>query len=182
VRGEEPRAEPIRVILALGSNLGERRDHLTRGLGRLARELTIRAVSRVVESEPWGPVEQNDFLNLVVRAETGLPPLSLLELLQEVERAEGRMPSVPMGPRTLDVDLVFYGREIIVRPELQVPHPHWRQRPFVAEILADVVDDMRDPHSGRLIRELVPATIQSSTLRVVEPLGWLSADTLEASR
>lgn len=175
-------AEPVAVILALGSNLGDRRAHLLRGLAALARDLMIRATSRVVESDPWGPVEQGDFLNLVVRAETTLPPLHLLELLQRVERAEGRKPSVPMGPRTLDVDLVFYGREIILRPELQVPHPHWRKRPFVAELLVDVVGDMVDPHSGRPIREMVPPVIQSPTLRVVEPLGWPTTEPLEASR
>lgn len=169
-RASSTDAARVPVILALGSNVGDRRAHLSRGLELLGRHLQVRSVSRVVESEPWGPVRQRKFLNLVLRAETTRSPEELLDLLQRIERKAGRRREVHMGPRTLDVDIIFYGQERIRAARLQVPHPHWRDRPFVADLLIDVVGDMVDPVSGRSLRELVPRGPLSPELRVVEDL------------
>ncbi len=167
---------PVPVLLALGSNLGDRRRHLESGLDFLSRELCVRAISRVVESAPWGPVEQPHFLNLVLRAETRLAPLSLLNILQAAEAAAGRVRTVPQGPRTLDVDLIFYGSRTMESPRLVIPHPAWRERPFVHDLVAEVAGAMVEPSSGRLLRDVTRPHGLSNSLREVEPLetsGWI---------
>lgn len=166
-RGDRP---AVPVLLALGSNLGDRRRHLESGLDFLSRRLRIRAVSRVVESAPWGPIEQPHFLNLVLRAETRLAPLSLLDVLQAAEEDAGRVRAVPQGPRTLDVDLVFYGSHTMVSPRLVIPHPAWSERPFVRDLVAEVAQDMVEPSSGRLLRNVAGPTGLSDSLREMEPL------------
>lgn len=142
-------SSPVQVILSLGSNVGDRRGHLERGVRFLAERLHLTGISRVVDSEPWGPVAQPRFLNLVLRGETGLEPMGLLDVLQAAERDAGRTRVVHMGPRTLDVDLILYGSKRIRRPALTVPHPHWRERPFVAALAQDVAGDLTDPETGR---------------------------------
>ena len=179
-RGHTP---PVPVLLALGSNLGDRRRHLELGLDFLSRRLRVRAISRVVESAPWGPVEQPHFLNLVLRAETRLAPLSLLNILQAAEAAAGRVRAVPQGPRTLDVDLIFYGSRTVESPRLVIPHPAWRERPFVHDLVAEVAGDMVEPSSGRLLRNVTGSHGLSDSLREVEPLEssrWLEPMDSEA--
>jgi 2-amino-4-hydroxy-6-hydroxymethyldihydropteridine diphosphokinase len=146
------RATPF--ILALGSNVGDRVAHLRGGLDFLRRHVTIEAISRVVESAPWGPVPQRDFLNLVARGSTGLTALDLLRIAQEAEAEEGRVREVKWGPRTLDVDLVFFGDLHVQSPRLQIPHPGWAERPFVYRLVPDVAGSMIDPGSGRALAEL----------------------------
>lgn len=166
--GAPPSAgDAVPVILAMGSNVGDRRAHLCRGLSLLRGQLEVQAVSRWVESVPWGPIPQRDFLNLVLRAETRRSPTALLDLLQSIERKAGRTRVIPMGPRTLDIDIVFYGTRRIERPRLKVPHPHWRERPFVAELLSDVAGRMVDPESGRPLADVAPSGPLSTGLRVV---------------
>lgn len=162
---------PVPVILALGSNVGDRRAHLERGIDFLGRRVQIVRVSRVVESRPWGPIAQGDFLNLVLRAESPLGPFGLLELLQQAEADAGRDRVIPQGPRTLDVDLVFFGELRLDEPGLVVPHPHWRERPFVADLVGEVAGTMTDPASGRPLREVVPPGSLSEGLREVPPLA-----------
>jgi 2-amino-4-hydroxy-6-hydroxymethyldihydropteridine diphosphokinase len=155
-------------ILALGSNLGDRRARLEQGIHFLSERLRLCAVSRLVESPPWGPVaRQGDFFNVLVRGSTALGPLELLEVLQQAEAAAGRRRFEPQGPRTLDVDLVFYGTLRIEHPRLVVPHPRWRERPFVADLLPDVAGSMIDPATGRPLSETVSPGGLSPGLREV---------------
>lgn len=165
-----PGASIVPVILALGSNIGDRRAHLLRGIEFLAERIELQAVSRVVDSEPWGPVAQPRFLNLVLRGGTSLRPLDLLRVLHSAERDAGRIRIEPMGPRTLDVDLIFYGDERILRQELVVPHPRWRERPFVAGLVADVGEGMSDPVTGRPLVELAPPEGFTAGMIEVDPI------------
>lgn len=159
------------VILALGSNLGDRRAHLRRGLRSLEPQVVLEATSRLVESAPWGPVaEQPDFLNVVVRARTRLEPGELLELIRRVEAAEGRTRARPQGPRTLDIDIVFFGDFRVHAPTLRIPHPRWRDRSFVARLVPDVAGEMIDPESGRPLADLATAAPLPSDLTEVMPL------------
>lgn len=172
--GEGERRGPP-FILALGSNLGDRRAHLVRGLEFLARHLAIDAVSRVVDSPAWGPVHrQPDFLNLVVRGSTDRDALGLLGVAQETEAAAGRIRVVRQGPRTLDVDLIFFGALRIRSARLRLPHPHWAERPFVSRLIPEVAGDMVDPDSGRLLRELSWDDPLPGGMRVVAPLSAFS--------
>jgi len=167
----------IPCILALGSNLGDRRAHLEAGLRGLAERIRITGVSRLAESDPWGPVQQGPFLNLLVRGETEGSPQEVLALALEVEREAGRLRTgVRYGPRTLDIDLLFHGSSLVHEPDLEVPHPRWRERPFVWGLLSDVGEGMWDPMSGVALSEsFPPGTPLPTSLREVPPLPFMAA-------
>ncbi|HEY3265461.1 MAG TPA: 2-amino-4-hydroxy-6-hydroxymethyldihydropteridine diphosphokinase [Armatimonadota bacterium] len=132
------------VYLGLGSNLGDRASHLeeaVRALGELGR--VVRR-SNIMETEPWGLLDQPRFLNMVVALETALPPLKLLEGTQEIERRVGRTPTVRWGPRVIDIDILTYGDEVIRVTGLTVPHPRIGERDFVLIPLRQIAPDVAD--------------------------------------
>jgi 2-amino-4-hydroxy-6-hydroxymethyldihydropteridine diphosphokinase len=121
------------VVLALGSNLGDRRDILQGGVDAIAAlsEVCLIAVSPVYETVPVGGPPQPDYLNAVVLAETALPSRELLGLLHEIEAAFDRVRVVRWGPRTLDIDVITVSGERSDDPELTLPHPRAHERAFV---------------------------------------------------
>jgi 2-amino-4-hydroxy-6-hydroxymethyldihydropteridine diphosphokinase len=133
------------VYLGLGSNLGDRADHLARGVEALA-SYDIRPVARsaVYETEPWGPVPQGRYLNQVVRADTALPPRSVLAAALAIERSLGRdrRHETRFGPRTLDIDILAYDDLTIREPDLEIPHPRLLERAFMLVPLADIAPDL----------------------------------------
>ena len=141
-----------RAYVALGSNLGDRERTLRDAVDALAAEdgVEVVAVSRLVETEPVGFVDQPRFLNGVAALETDRPAGALLELLLDVERRFGRVrEGVPaQGPRTLDLDLLLYGDAAIDEPGLQVPHPRMHERAFVLEPLAELDPRLEIPGLG----------------------------------
>jgi 2-amino-4-hydroxy-6-hydroxymethyldihydropteridine diphosphokinase len=145
----------IRVAIALGSNLGDRYTYLTHGVEALRATLAGVRVSSFIETEPVGVIGQPPFLNGVIVAETILPARALLDFLLDTERRLGRLRPFDRAPRTLDLDLILYGDQIIQEPDLQVPHPRFRERRFVLEPLAELAPAMIDPVTGRTIAELV---------------------------
>ena len=122
-----------RVVIAAGSNLGDRLENLQGGLDALfdAPGLTFVAVSPVFETAPVGGPPQPAYLNAVLIAETALPPRAVLDRCHSVEAAFGRTRSQVWGPRTLDLDLIVYGDEVSDDPELTLPHPRAYERAFV---------------------------------------------------
>src|SRR5579864_3448881 len=127
------------VYLSIGSNVGDRETHLTRALERLAEnDLRVVRTSGVYETEPRDLPDQPWFLNQVVEAETELFPIQLLGRLQKIERALGRLPTKPKGPRAIDLDILLYGDAIISVPGLDIPHPRLGDRRFVLEPLAEL--------------------------------------------
>lgn len=157
-------------ILALGSNVGDRVAHLRGGLDLLRRHVTIEAVSRVIESAPLGPVPQGDFLNLVLRGSTHLTATDLLRVAQEAEAEEGRVREVKWGPRTLDVDLIFFGDLQVRSQQLEIPHPDWAERPFVYELIPEVAGSMVDPRSGRPLAALETSDPLPEGMRVISDI------------
>ena len=127
-----------RVAIALGSNLGDRLDHLRSGLTGLEALGRVVAVSRVHETEPVGGPDQGRFLNAVAVVETSIAPLDVLARLLEIERDRGRERTVRWGPRTLDLDLIAYEGERLSLPTLEVPHPRAHERGFVLAPLVEV--------------------------------------------
>jgi 2-amino-4-hydroxy-6-hydroxymethyldihydropteridine diphosphokinase len=147
-----------RALIALGSNLGDRKAHLDAAVAALAAmpACTLSAVSRYHETAPvGGPAGQGDYLNAAAVVETTLEPLDLLHVLQDIERRAGRVRSVHWGERTLDLDLLLFGDLVIDTPELRVPHPLMAHRRFVLEPLAEVAPRAVDPVTGWTVAELL---------------------------
>lgn len=122
-----------KVVLSLGSNLGDRLENLQEAIDALfdAPGLTLAALSPVYETAPWGPVEQDDFLNIVLVAITRLTPETLLERVLGIEESLRRERTVRWGPRTLDIDIVQFGTLVSDDPDLTLPHPRAHERAFV---------------------------------------------------
>ncbi|WP_046468609.1 2-amino-4-hydroxy-6-hydroxymethyldihydropteridine diphosphokinase [Allosalinactinospora lopnorensis] len=145
-----------RVVLSLGSNLGERMDNLQGAVDALfdPHGLTLVALSPVYETAPVGGPEQGSYLNAVVLADSALAPETLLERTQNVEEALHRVREERWGPRTLDVDIIAYGDEIRDDPALVLPHPRAHERAFVLRPWADVDSEAAIPGVGA-VRTLI---------------------------
>jgi len=133
------------TYIGIGSNIGNRLGHLTDAVRRLATLGSIVEGSPVYETAPVGGPDQDHYLNAVVGLDTEIAPRDLLENLLEIERMAGRVRGERWGPRTLDLDILTYGGEIVDEPGLTVPHPEIRNRRFVLTPLADVAPGL----SGR---------------------------------
>jgi 2-amino-4-hydroxy-6-hydroxymethyldihydropteridine diphosphokinase len=146
------------IYLSLGSNMGGREANLRTAIERLeTRDLHVLRVSPMYETEPVDVVNQRWFVNLVVEAETSLFPMQLLSRTASIERDLGRVRTVPKGPRTLDIDILLYGRAVVHTAKLEIPHPRMAERRFVLAPLADLAPDVRHPVLRRSIRELLDA-------------------------
>ena len=146
------------VAIAIGSNLGDRRAHLTWAVEQLAAHLDDLRISSVLETEPVDvPSPQPPYLNAVVVGETALGPHDLLGLLLELERARGRRRPSLRAPRTLDLDLILYDALVVDTPGLTLPHARFRERRFVLGPLAELAPDWKDPVSGKSVGELLRA-------------------------
>ncbi len=146
------------AYIALGSNLGDRRGALDGALAALATTpgVVIQKVSSFHETEPvGGPPGQGLFLNAAAVLETTLDPFALLHVLQEIEEKFGRARTVHWGERTLDLDLLLFGDEIVDTPELTIPQPRMAVRRFVLEPLAEIAPGAVDPVTKRTIVDLL---------------------------
>lgn len=143
------------AFLGLGGNLGDRAATLRAAIDDLdaADGVRVTHVSSLYETPPWGPVPQGPYLNACVAVETTLSARDLLELGLAIERRHGRERLVRWGPRTLDIDLLLFGREKIEEPGLALPHPHMAERAFVLVPLAEIAPGLR--LDGRTIAELL---------------------------
>ncbi len=136
-----------RVFIALGSNLGDKRANIEYGLKLLKSEDAVRIlkVSDLIETEPYGYTEQDNFLNGAAEIETTLEPRELLRLLKETEESLGREKTLRWGPRTLDLDIIFYDDLITDSPELTIPHREMHLRDFVKIPLCQIAPDFVHP-------------------------------------
>jgi 2-amino-4-hydroxy-6-hydroxymethyldihydropteridine diphosphokinase len=126
------------VFIGLGSNMGNREELLKKALERIKKLMPIQTVSSVYETEPVGYEAQDWFLNMVIQGTTRLFPELLLERLQTIETGLGRQRDIANGPRTIDLDILFYGDAVISNGQLTVPHPRLHERGFVLEPLAEI--------------------------------------------
>jgi 2-amino-4-hydroxy-6-hydroxymethyldihydropteridine diphosphokinase len=147
-----------KVVLSLGSNVGDRLENLQEAIDALfdAPGLSLEAMSPIYETAPWGPVEQGDFLNVVLVATTRLAPEVLLERVLSIEEAMRRERSVRWGPRTLDIDIVQFGSVVSDDPALTLPHPRAHERAFVLVPWLDIDPEGELAGRGR-IAELAQA-------------------------
>jgi 2-amino-4-hydroxy-6-hydroxymethyldihydropteridine diphosphokinase len=162
----------VETYIGIGSNLGDRRDFCARALGLLGMLPHSQLVrySSTYETEPVGDVG-GPFLNLVARVDTNLPPWRLLLILKETERGLGRDPDRPSGSRTMDLDLLFYGDQVIQHDGLAIPHPRLHERRFVLAPLAELAPDFRHPVLGETVASLL-ATLRDphAVRRLEEPV------------
>jgi 2-amino-4-hydroxy-6-hydroxymethyldihydropteridine diphosphokinase len=146
------------IYLSLGSNIGNREENLRAAIEQVGGAgLRAKRVSPIYETEPVDLAAQRWFLNLVVEAETDLFPLQILARTQKIERALGRVRTVPKGPRTIDIDILLYGNTVMRSATLEIPHPRIAERRFVLVPLADLDPNLRHPVTRKTVREMLDA-------------------------
>ena len=144
------------VWLAIGSNLGDRQTNLRVALEQLQEpRLRLLRTSTTRETESVGAPTKTAYLNLVAEFETEMFPLQLLRHCLSVERQLGRRRLGTNTPRTIDIDIVLMGAIRMATPELTIPHPRYHERRFVLEPLAEIVPELRDPVTGRTVRQIL---------------------------
>jgi 2-amino-4-hydroxy-6-hydroxymethyldihydropteridine diphosphokinase len=158
------------IYLSLGSNLGDRAANLERAIEALS-EIGARVLRRAstYETEPVDFLAQPWFLNCVVEAETLLEPRQLLEGLQAIEHKLGSRKLVPLGPRIIDLDVLFYEAEVIHEAGIEIPHPRLAERRFVLIPLAEIAPEFRHPVLRKTAAELLAATPDRSAVRIWHP-------------
>ena len=140
--------------LGLGSNIGDKRAHIERAIERIAAFMTVRRVSSFYETAPVGYLDQDWFLNCAIEVETARTARELAPLLLGLELEMGRRRELPGGPRTIDVDILFHGSEVIDEEGLQIPHPRLHERLFVLAPLTELCPDLVHPVIGTTVAEL----------------------------
>ncbi len=157
------------LFLSLGGNLGNTREifegaypHIEKKIGKIA------VYSSIYQTEAWGPIPQADFLNQVLLVSTSLKPEACLTELLEIERQFGRERKERWGPRTLDLDILFYGDVIIAASDLSIPHPRIAERKFILTPLAEIAPLFEDPIAKKsMVTLLKECTDESQVNRSV---------------
>jgi len=159
-----------KAYIGLGSNLGNRLGNLNKALESVERDesTAVTDVSKIYESEPKYLTEQPKFLNAAIGVNTSLSPLQLLNLLLNIETGMGRIRNKKNGPRLIDLDILFYGREIIESDELDIPHPLLYERLFVLKPLEDIDSKFACPVTGKTVSELVSSTDDKERVEIFE--------------
>ena len=140
----------VLAYIGLGSNLNDPALQLKRAIDALADLPLSRLLARssLYRSAPMGPQNQPDYLNMVAELRTGLDPETLLDKLQDIERSQGRVRVRRWGPRTLDLDILLYGDDVLVTERLIIPHPGIAERGFVLYPLAEICGQLEVPGLG----------------------------------
>ncbi|MCH5264353.1 MAG: 2-amino-4-hydroxy-6-hydroxymethyldihydropteridine diphosphokinase [Lachnospiraceae bacterium] len=144
------------VYLSVGSNMGDKRAHIEKAVEGLKQDEKIRrlVVSSLIETKPYGYTEQEDFLNGAIGLQTLYTPEELLDKIHEIEKEGGRERTLHWGPRTIDLDIVLYGDEVIQTDELTIPHREMHLREFVLSPLAELAPWAKHPVLGYTVSEL----------------------------
>jgi 2-amino-4-hydroxy-6-hydroxymethyldihydropteridine diphosphokinase len=143
------------IYLALGSNLGNRSENLLSAIHDLEPDIRVINCSPVYETPPWGYEDQPKFLNQVIEGETFLTPGDLLAYIKNIEDQIGREETFRYGPRSIDIDILFYDDLVIDTPPLIIPHTRIPERAFVLIPMANLSSDFRHPALGVTIEHLL---------------------------
>ncbi len=143
----------MKAYLGLGSNIGEREDNLQTAITLLKRSIEVIRRSKTLETEPFGLVDQPDFLNLVLEIETDLTPKELLTLCLLTEQEMGRKREIKWGPRNIDIDILLYEDIVLNEKDLIIPHQYLTERDFVLIPLTELSPDIVHPITGKTMSE-----------------------------
>ena len=144
------------IIFSTGSNIGDRLSHLHFAENKISTYIgKIIQKSSIYESKAWGKTNQSNFLNQVLQAETNFDAFECLNLLQKIEKERHRKRKEHWGPRTLDIDILFFNDEIISSPHLTIPHPFIEKRKFVLLPLSEILSDFVHPILQKNIKLLL---------------------------
>ncbi len=155
-----------KIILSLGSNVGNRKENINSALsGLMNAGFDADSVSSFYETEPVGLKEQDDFFNIAVSGTFDGGPEKLLEVIAEIESSLGRIRDNRYGPRTIDIDIILYGQRKIELDNLMVPHPEFTKRRFVLVPVNEIEHDAVDPGTGKSIDQLLSECPDSSKVK-----------------
>ena len=159
----------INVYLGLGSNVGDRAAQLKSAQGLINKLIgKIAQKSHVYETQPWGKTDQDTFLNQVVMVNTALDPRGLLDTIGKIERELGRDRKDKWGPRTIDIDVLFYGRRIVRDKGLEIPHPELHKRAFVLVPMLEIAPEYEHPVFKKTMDELYLACEDQSDVVMLD--------------
>lgn len=146
-----------KAILSIGSNMGDKEEYLNHAVDSLYDDENCRVnvVSNYIETEPYGPIEQDNFLNGCIEIETLYSPRELLEKVNQIEAESGRTRDIHWGPRTLDIDIIFYEDKIIDEPDLKIPHVEMHKRLFVLEPLKQIAPYWKHPILNQTVSQIL---------------------------
>jgi 2-amino-4-hydroxy-6-hydroxymethyldihydropteridine diphosphokinase len=167
------------VYISLGSNLGDRAQNIARAIDALrARGVRVTRQSSLYETEPVDVRGGGWFLNAAIQAETTMRPGQLMQTLLIIERSLGRQrrraeatETGPKEPRTIDMDILLFGSQIVDDPELKIPHPRMAERKFVLVPLAEIAPEAKHPVLHRTVAQLLASTTDRSSVRTFETSG-----------
>jgi len=154
-----------RVYLSLGSNVGDREDHLRSAITRLESIARVISVSSFYETEPMEVTNQPWFLNCAVKVETTKMPKQFMAAVLEIEQEMGRLRTMKKGPRTIDIDILLFGDAVVDSPEVTIPHPAMHERRFVLEPLVEIAPEARHPVFKKTVSEMLDALPGGQTVR-----------------
>lgn len=166
------------VFIGIGSNLGDRKFYFDHAAQKLVQDQDIHSLkcSPIYETAPVGGEDQPKFWNAVWSFETSIHPLELLNRLHAVEAGAGRVRKQPNEARTLDLDILFYGNQIIQTADLEIPHPRLHQRAFVLVPFCDLAPGWEHPVLKKTIRELLCELNAKSREHGAQREKWLNSD------
>ena len=160
------------VFIALGSNIGNREEHLFRAITAISQKMEGILPSSIYETEPWGYLDQGKFYNMVLTGKTALSPRDLLLFLKDIEKEVGRTPNFTNGPRVIDLDILFYDNERVNEEMLKIPHPRLHERSFVLVPLCEIAPDFIHPNFGEPLKTIL-SKIDQSGVTLVKRLEFI---------
>lgn len=165
----EPESKKVRAVLSLGSNMGEREEHVLEAVHLLGGDhrVSVLAVSSLYETEPVGERLTGTVINAAAMIETTLSPSELIGACKKLEAFAGRVPGVETRDRPLDIDIILYGGYVLETRDLEIPHPGLRFRRFVLVPLAEIGGDLTVPPDGTSVRELLSRCTGQQWVRLV---------------
>jgi 2-amino-4-hydroxy-6-hydroxymethyldihydropteridine diphosphokinase len=161
------------VFIGIGSNLGDRQANIISAVKTLSHHAKIKQTSSLFETAPEGFINQPDFLNCVVSIETDVKPMPLLRLLRKTEKGLGRQESFRNAPRPIDLDILFYGDQLINQKGMEIPHPRLHERAFVLVPMVQIAPQFVHPALHKTMQQLLSELAKGKR---VEKWGELSLD------